>query len=284
MKIVIWCVVFSIISVNAFAFDSGHFLSFNVGAGGSFSDPHLTREVLDDLNPLATSMTGTMSTILLGGSVDYSMAFFEDTAPFLKNTGAFDGLGFSVGLGAEQGSAGQKINARVSADGAEFDIFMIVDYNPVLAAGASLDFYFFDSMRIKIGGGTRIIADMNPEYLLYTTLDDETAASLGLQQQVGTIIVTDEMISKFNAFMGYVKADIHYYVPISETVVFSIGGYGRYDWFRPEYITMPANMYQMVIDNGGDPDKAQPDYWLNSIDFGISVGFSIAIGDNNPYK
>ncbi len=284
MKKIIFACMICAFHIYTFAFESGHFLAFNIGAGGSFSDPHLTREVLDDLNPLATSMKGTMSTILLGGSVDYSMAFFEDTAPFLQKTGAFDGIGFSVVLGAEQGSAGQKINARVSEDGAEFDIFMIVDYNPVLSAGASLDFYFFDSMRVKIGGGTRIIADMNPEYLLYTTLDDDTAATLGLHQQVGTIIVTDEMISKFNAFMGYVKADVHYYVPISETVVFSIGGYGRYDWYRPEYITMPANMYQMVIDNGGNPDKAQPDYWLNSIDFGVSVGFSIAIGDNNPYR
>ncbi len=283
--VIVLCVLFLSLSQNIIAFSSGPFLSFNGSYGGSFTDPHLTREVLNDLNPLATSMTGTMSSMLIGGTIDWSYIFYDEGEGFMTSFGFLDGLGISATFGAEQGSAGQKISAREAGSGETFDIFMVVDYNPVLAVGGSLDFYFLDSIRVKIGGGTRIIADMNPEYLLYTTLDEESAAALKLQQQVGTIIVTEEMMSKFNAFMPYARLDVGYYVPVSETITLTFGAFGRYDWFRPMYLTMPQNLYDMVIDNGGNPDKAQPDYWLNSIDFGVTVSVSIKVGsNNNPYK
>lgn len=116
-----------------------------------------------------------------------------------------------------------------------------------------------------------MIADMSPDYLVYSTDSD------AVPTEVGQIIVTQEMMKKMNPLMFSMKGMIEYNIPVLDTTDIVLGWYTRYNIYRPKYLTAPASLAKKAKDGGGDITQPFPDYWLNSLDFGLNLGFAFKL-------
>ncbi len=274
VKKIILTVLICNIVVGAFAFDKGWTLGLRADFGGSLTLPSIPQEDLLKLNPLAKSMTGGLSNLLTGAQVSLGYIFdSNELFPGLNDSSAFSGVGVNAYLGFGQGNATEKISAVVEGTDPPqpLDIFIVVDYLPVISFGVEGEALFFKNrFSVGLGLGAKMIADMTPEYLAYAT--DNIFANGNSSSEVGTIIVTEEMMTKMNAFMFSTKLDLGYHVPILPTTELVLGFFTQFNLYKPKYLTVPASLASM---GGLDPSTplASPNFWLNSLDFGVNLGF-----------
>ena len=252
------------------AFQGGPLLYLRADFGGGITLPKISTSSLKEFNKDAVKMSGMMSALLMSGEVEGGYVF--DSARFfgLRKKHPFSALGTFAFLGIGQGNASQKVSALPA--GQELDTFMSVDFTPVVNFGLSAKAYFFNN-RLGIGAGVggRMIADMSPDYLVYST-DSEAVPT-----EVGQIIVTQEMMQKMNPLMFSMKGMIEYNIPVLDTTDVVLGWYTRYNIYRPKYLTAPPSLAKIAKQNGGDITQPFPDYWLNSLDFGLNLGFAFKL-------
>ena len=155
--------------------------------------------------------------------------------------------------------------------------YVNISYAPVISFGVGTKAYFFDSrlaLGLHIGG--KLIADLSPEYLAYLDVDMEGFP------EIGEIIVTDFMIKNMNPVMFSIKFMIEYNQPINDRVEVILGAYTRFNVFKPKYITMPSELLTVAgeidpgtgMPQGFDPTTPLPSYYLNSLDFGLTIGLA----------
>ncbi|MGI5172021.1 hypothetical protein H0R92_00245 [Treponema sp. OMZ 840] len=252
------------------AFQGGPLLYLRADFGGGITLPSISQASLKEFNKDAVRMSGMMSSLLMSGEVEGGYVFDSERFFGLRKNHPFSALGTFVALGVGQGNTSQKVEAVTSAG--PFDTFMIVDFTPVVNFGLSAKAYFFNN-RLTVGAavGGRMIADMSPNYLVYST--DPGV----IQTEVGQIIVTQEMMKKMNPLMFSVKGTLEYNIPVLDTTDIVLGWYTRYNIYRPKYLTAPKKLADLAATNGGDITKPFPDYWLNSLDFGINLGFAFKL-------
>lgn len=255
-----------------FSFDSGAHLQLRSDFTGALTLPSISEESLHYLNKRATEMSGIASNLLMGGEVEVGYIFRSDDFFGLREDNPFSGIGTFLYIGFSQGNTSQKITAE--ENGEAFDIFISVDFLPVVNFGFTGKAYFFDNrMAVGTSLGARMIADTNPEYLCYST-DPET-----IPTEVGTIIVTEDMMKKMNPFMFSAKLFTEYNIEILPTTELVLGLFARYNVYRPKYLTVPPSLLKMA--EGDNPDfdinKAHPDYWINSLDFGVTMGLAFKL-------
>ncbi len=250
------------------AFDKGWTLGLQADVGGSYTMPSIPLEDLQILNPMAKKMTGMLSAMLMGGELSVGYIFdSQDWIPTLSKDSVVSGFAINGYVGMGQGSTVQKITAE--ATGVEFDIFMVVDFLPTVNAGAEFEVLLFENrFSVGLGLGTKAILDMTPAYLVY--------ASAVLDTEVGEIIVPPDLMMKMNPFAFSANLNLGYNVPILPTTELVLGAYAQFNLFKPKYLTVPASLLDMAVTNGADPEKLRspfPNYWLNSLDFGVNIGF-----------
>ncbi len=257
----------------ASAFEKGWVLGLNADFYGSVTLPSIPIEDLHKLNPLANKMSGFISAMLMGGQASVGYIFdSQDWIPSLSGDSVLSGFAVKGYLGVGQGSTTQKISAQaVAGDPASaFDIFMIVNFLPTLNFGAEFEVLMFENrFSVGLGLGTKAILDMSPAYLVYSTAPDVVGT------EVGEIIVPPDMMMKMNAFAFSTKLDLGYNVPILPTTELTLGAYTQFNVYKPKYLTVPPSLLKMATDNGANPDELNapfPNYWLNSLDFGVSLG------------
>jgi len=252
------------------AFETGPLLYLRADFGGALTTPFISDKSLKQFNRDAVKMSGMMSSLLMSGEIEGGYVFGSDTFFGLRKNHPFSALGTFAFLGFGQGNTSQKVSAIVS--GKSFDTFMVVDFMPVVDFGISAKAYFFHN-RLALGAGIggRLIADMSPDYLVYST---DTNI---IPTQVGQIIVTEDMMKKMNPLMFSTKVIIEYNIPVLETTDIVMGWYTRYNIYRPKYLTAPPKLVQIAESNGGNLTKPFPDYWLNSLDFGVNIGFAFKL-------
>ncbi|WP_315328272.1 hypothetical protein [Treponema socranskii] len=260
--------VFSIFP--AAAFQGGPLLYLHAGFGGALSLPSISDESLKQFNKDAVKMTGMTSGLLISGEVEGGYVFDSNRFFGLSKGHPFSALGVFAYIGMGQGNTSQKVSAVVS--GKDFDTFMIVDFMPVIDFGLTARAYFFQN-RLALGAaiGGRMIADMSPDYLVYST------DSGVIKTEVGQIIVSEDMMKKMNPFMFSIKSTIEYNISLIKTTDIVLGWYTRFNLYRPKYLTAPASLEKLAKDNGGDISQPFPDYWLNSLDFGVNLGFAFKL-------
>lgn len=247
------------------AFENGPLLYLRADFGGGLTTPFISDESLKKLNPKAEKMSGLMSGLLMGGEVEGGYVFSSNRFLGLPKNHPFSGVGTFASLGVGQGNTAQKITADTGSS--KVDTFISINFIPVVNFGVTGKAYFFSNrLALGLGIGGRMIADTRPTYLYYYS-----DASLG-KPEVGEIIVTEEMAKKMNPLMASVKGMIEYNIPVLETTDIILGWYTRYNIYRPKYLTAPPELAKQA--NLNDP---VPDYWLNSLDFGLSVGFAFKL-------
>ncbi len=253
-------------------FESGFNLQLRSQFAGGLTLPKISDESLEYLNSRATGMTGNMSNLLMGGEVEVGYIFRSDDFFTFKKASPFSGAGVFLYLGFSQGNTSQIITAEES--GEEFDIFVSVDYLPVINFGVTGKAYFFDnklSVGLSIGG--RMIADMTPEYLCYSTEPDI------IDTEVGTVIVSEEIREKANPFMLSARLNFEYNIFILPTTELVLGAFVDYSFFKPKFLTIPPSLLDMALaDNPDfDPNREFPDYRLDSLEFGVTLGLAFKL-------
>jgi len=254
------------------AFGSGFHLQLKADFGGTMTLPSISDESLFYLNSRATAMSGMPSNLLMGGKVEVGYIFRSHDFLGLKKSNPFSGLGLFAYLGFSQGNTSQKITAVEANE--PFDIFISVNFLPVVEFGLTGKAYFLDNkLAVGLSAGGKMIADMTPEYLCYSTVPDI------IPTEIGRVIVTEDMMSKMNPFMFSARFSLEYNIHILPTTELVLGLGGGYNIYRPLYLTVPPSLLNMAIADNPDFDinRKHPDYWLNSFDIGVSIGLSFKL-------
>lgn len=256
------------ISTNLYGFDNGFIWSLKANFSGTLTMPKISKSDLATLT--ASYMKGGMR-FFIDGEAELGYMFGSKQFFNMKSSTGFSGMSAFATLGVGQGAMSQQSGALIDTN--KVDVYFNVSYTPVISFGIGTKAYFFDSkFAIGLTVGGKVIAAMTPSYEFYSNPSLEEA---GIPPEVGTLIVTPNMIKKMNPVMGSVKLSFEYNQPILERLEIILGLYGRYNIYSPGYITMPPKLTAALEEvNPGlkIEDTHLKSYFINSLDFGITIG------------
>ncbi|CRF33713.1 hypothetical protein BRSU_1617 [Brachyspira suanatina] len=248
-------------------FDEGFIWALKANFNGTATLPSISKEDLAKIG--AAYMKGSVGYTMDGeaelGYLFGSERWFNGMAP-----DKFSGMSLFVSIGIGNGFAGQIAGNKVGDVTAA--AYINVSYAPVISFGVGTKAYFLNSrlaLGLHIGG--KLIADLSPEYLAY--FDQEMAGF----PEIGEIIVTDFMIKNMNPVMFSMKFMIEYNQPVNDRVEVILGAYTRFNVYSPGYITMPDSLYKLmepVKDPNFTLETPLKSYYINSLDFGITLGLA----------
>ena len=255
-----------IVSLNLYGFEEGFIWGLRANFNGSATLPSISQE---DLNKLgAAYMKGSVG-YTMDGEAELGYLFGVDRwfggkkSDFSK----FSGMSLYTSIGVGSGFAGEVAGNTVDAVTA--NMFVNIQYAPVISFGIGSKLYLLES-RLALGLqlGIKVIADTSPEYLAYSDTD---LSSLKVDlPEMGEIIVTDFMKKNMNPVMFSIKLMLEYNQPINDRVEVILGIYGRFNIYKPKYLTMPDSLLTLLPNF--TTETPMPSFYLNSIDFGLSLG------------
>ena len=255
-----------------YSFEEGFIWGLRANFNGSLTLPSISQE---DLNKMgAASMKGAVGYTMdgeaeLGYLFGAERWFGKEKSDFSKFSGM--SLYFSIGVGT--GFSGMVSGNTIK--GATINVFMNVNYKPVISFGIGSKLYLLESrMAIGLQLGCKVIADTSPEYLAYSD-SDSTFKDLKVElPEMGELIVTDFMKKNMNPVMFSLKLMLEYNQPINDRVEVVLGIYTRFNIYKPKYITMPTSLLGVIqgIRPSFTAETPMPTYYINSLDFGLTLG------------
>lgn len=257
-----------------YSFEEGFIWGLRANFNGSLTLPSISQE---DLNKMgAAYMKGAVGYTMdgeaeLGYLFGAERWFGKEKSDFSK----FSGISLYVSIGVGTGFSGMVSGNTMG--GATVNVFMNVNYKPVISFGIGSKLYLLESrMAIGLQLGCKVIADTSPEYLAYSD-SDSTFASLTppvTLPEMGELIVTDFMKKNMNPVMFSMKLMLEYNQPINDRVEVVLGIYTRFNIYKPKYITMPTSLLGVIkgIKPSFTAETPMPTYYINSLDFGITLG------------
>ena len=257
---------------NVHAHDNGFVLNLKANFSGSQTLPSINDA---DLKLMGASYMKGMMGFIIDGEAELGYIFGSKEYFNMYDNNIFGGMGLFVTLGVGQGYAGQISGKEIPLEGQApqtVDVFFNAFYTPVVSFSLGTKVYLFKNrMAVGLNVGGKMIADMAPEYEFYSN-----PAIDGLGPEVGTLIVTDDMIKKMNPLMVTLKASIDYYQPIVERMELILGAYAAYNFYAPGYITMPSTLAEAALADSGFNAINTPlkSFRIDSLDFGLTLGIS----------
>ena len=271
---VIISIITLIISINLYGFEEGFIWGLRANFNGSLTLPSISQEDLDKMG--AASMKGAVGYTMdgeaeLGYLFGAERWFGKEKSDFSK----FSGMSLYVSIGVGTGFSGMVSGNTIG--GATVNVFMNVNYKPVISFGIGSKLYLLESrMAIGLQLGGKLIADTSPEYLAYSDMDLSAVFTNITLPQMGEIIVTDFMKKNMNPVMFSIKLMLEYNQPINDRVEVVLGIYTRFNIYKPKYITMPDSLLEMIKKGANKPnfstETPMPTYYINSLDFGVTLG------------
>lgn len=257
-----------------YSFEEGFIWGLRANFNGSLTLPSISQEDLDKMG--AASMKGAVGYTMdgeaeLGYLFGAERWFGKEKSDFSK----FSGMSLYVSIGVGTGFSGMVSGNTIG--GATVNVFMNVNYKPVISFGIGSKLYLLESrMAIGLQLGGKLIADTSPEYLAYSD-SDSTFASLMPSvtlPEMGELIVTDFMKKNMNPVMFSMKLMLEYNQPINDRVEVVLGIYTRFNIYKPKYITMPTSLLGVIqgIRPSFTAETPMPTYYINSLDFGLTLG------------
>ncbi|TXJ51023.1 hypothetical protein [Brachyspira aalborgi] len=257
-----------------YSFEEGFIWGLRANFNGSLTLPSISQEDLDKMG--AASMKGAVGYTMdgeaeLGYLFGAERWFGKEKSDFSK----FSGMSLYVSIGVGTGFSGMVSGNTIG--GATVNVFMNVNYKPVISFGIGSKLYLLESrMAIGLQLGGKVIADTSPEYLAYSD-SDSTFASLTppvTLPEMGELIVTDFMKKNMNPVMFSMKLMLEYNQPINDRVEVVLGIYTRFNIYKPKYITMPTSLLGVIqgIRPSFTAETPMPTYYINSLDFGLTLG------------
>lgn len=257
-----------------YSFEEGFIWGLRANFNGSLTLPSISQEDLYKLS--AAYMKGAVGYTMdgeaeLGYLFGAERWFGKEKSDFSK----FSGMSLYVSIGVGTGFSGMVSGNTIG--GATVNVFMNVNYKPVISFGIGSKLYLLESrMAIGLQLGGKLIADTSPEYLAYSD-SDSTFASLTPPvklPEMGELIVTDFMKKNMNPVMFSIKLMLEYNQPINDRVEVVLGIYTRFNIYKPKYITMPTSLLGVIqgIRPSFTAETPMPTYYINSLDFGLTLG------------
>lgn len=253
-----------------YSFEEGFIWGLRANFNGSLTLPSISQEDLDKMG--AASMKGAVGYTMdgeaeLGYLFGAERWFGKEKSDFSK----FSGISLYVSIGVGTGFSGMVSGNTIG--GATVNVFMNVNYKPVISFGIGSKLYLFESrMAIGLQLGIKTIVDTSPEYLAYSDMD---FSGMGVKlPEIGEIVVTDFMKKNMNPVMFSLKLMLEYNQPINDRVEVVLGIYTRFNIYKPKYITMPTSLLGVIqgIRPSFTAETPMPTYYINSLDFGLTLG------------
>ena len=265
-----------IVSLNLYGFEEGFIWGLRANFNGSATLPSISQEDLDKMG--ASFMKGSVG-YTMDGEAELGYLFGVDRwfggkkSDFSK----FSGMSLYASIGVGSGFSGMVSGGTFGGTSAK--MFININYAPVISFGIGSKLYLLESrlaLGLQLGG--KIIADTSPEYLAYSDMDKViNGLGMGIElPEMGEIIVTDFMMKNMNPVMFSIKLMLEYNQPINDRVEIILGIYGRFNIYKPKYITMPESLLELIQKGAQKPnfntETPMSSLYLNSIDFGLSLG------------
>ncbi|TXJ49562.1 hypothetical protein EPJ66_11515 [Brachyspira aalborgi] len=257
-----------------YSFEEGFIWGLRANFNGSLTLPSISQEDLDKMG--AASMKGAVGYTMdgeaeLGYLFGAERWFGKEKSDFSK----FSGMSLYVSIGVGTGFSGMVSGNTIG--GATVNVFMNVNYKPVISFGIGSKLYLLESrMAIGLQLGGKLIADTSPEYLAYSDSDSTFASLMPPVKlpEMGELIVTDFMKKNMNPVMFSMKLMLEYNQPINDRVEVVLGIYTRFNIYKPKYITMPTSLLGVIqgIRPSFTAETPMPTYYINSLDFGLTLG------------
>lgn len=265
-KLLVFSSILLFAVANLHAFDEGFIWGLRGNFHGYATMPSISGEDLDKMG--ASYMKGGVG---WAWEVEGELGYVFGTKRWFPQAHGsfFSGLGVHAFVGV--GSGGAKEIAGNTIEGNTVNMYINIDYMPVITLGGGFRAFFWES---KLAAGifvtTKMIADMSPSYIAYS--DNPSI----FHTEAGEIIVDDWMMKHMNPFSLSLKMNAEYYQPINNYVRVIIGAFVRFNNYSPGYITMPKSLLDMMHLVRPDFDTRQPleSFFLNSFDFGLTLGLS----------
>lgn len=261
----------SLNSINLYGFEEGFIWGLRANFNESLTLPSINNSDLDKMG--ATFLKGSMG-FTMDGEAELGYLFGVDRwfggkkSEFSK----FSGMSLYASIGVGSGFSGMLAGGNYNNQSPT--LYVNVNYSPVITFGIGSKLYLLESrlaLGLQLGG--KIIADTSPEYMVYSDTDLNSLPNVNFPE-VGEIVVTDFMMKNMNPIMFSIKLMLEYNQPISERVEVILGIYSRFNIYKPKYITMPNTL--MTLLQGVRPnftaETPLPSFYLNSFDFGLSLG------------
>ncbi len=280
-KWIIMPLMVCVMSLSAFAFDSGFTLGVRANLAGSLTDPHISKE---DRNYLGAEFMRGMLGFVVSGDVELTYIFDSKRYFNYTDNNIFGGLGWAFNLGIGQGFSGQ-ISGSTNERIGKIDVYCRVFMSPVLNFSTSLKTYFLKNrLALSFTVGGKMPMDPDPTYELYSNLtkkqlEDCEAEGLDFYPETGTLVVSEKMMKKINPIGALLKLGVEYNQPVIETMELTFGAFLQYYIYRPKYVIMPKKVVDAAVLNGQKngitidfENHPINSFYMNSFDFGLIVG------------
>ena len=264
-----------------YSFEEGFIWGLRANFNGSLTLPSISQEDLYKLS--AAYMKGAVGYTMdgeaeLGYLFGAERWFGKEKSDFSKFSGISLYVSIGVGTGFSGMVAGNTLKADSNSAPISAQMFMNVNYKPVISFGIGSKLYLFESrMAIGLQLGIKTIVDTSPEYLAYSDMDF-SGMDVKLPE-IGEIVVTDFMKKNMNPVMFSMKLMLEYNQPINDRVEVVLGIYTRFNIYKPKYITMPDSLLGLInaakkTQNAAEFNPQTPlnSYYINSLDFGVTLG------------
>lgn len=266
-----------------YSFEEGFIWGLRANFNGSLTLPSISQEDLYKLS--AAYMKGAVGYTMdgeaeLGYLFGAERWFGKEKSDFSKFSGMSLYVSIGVGTGFSGMVAGNTLKTASNSSPISAQMFMNVNYKPVISFGIGSKLYLLESrMAIGLQLGIKTIVDTSPEYLAYSDMD-KTFSDLGVKlPEMSEIVVTDFMKKNMNPVMFSMKLMLEYNQPINDRVEVVLGIYTRFNIYKPKYITMPDTLLGLINTakkalNAAEFNPQTPlnSYYMNSLDFGITLG------------
>lgn len=253
--------------IPVFAFDEGFVWGMKANFNGTATLPSISQSDLDKLG--AAYMKGAVG-YTMDGEAELGYLFGSERW-FNHSTDIFSGVSVYGSIGIGNGFTGQVAGNTVK--GVTADMYININFAPVVSFGVGSKAYFLNGkLSLGLWLGSKLIADLSPSYLVYSSNPDVDAKL----NKVGEIIVDDFMMKNMNPLSFSSKLFFEYHQPVNDNVEVTLSPYIRFNVYSPKYITMPHQLLELLKQASPDftPQTPLPSYFLNSLDFGISMGLS----------
>jgi len=271
-------------SFNAlFAFGTGFTLGIKAYPTATLTMPHISKKDMAYLG--GNGMKGMLGYITTGAA---ELTYNFDSVRYFgyQDTSVFSGLGLAGYFGIGQGFSGQ-ISGQYNPAVGDINVYCRVYMKATMNMGATLKTFLFNNrMSINFGAGINVLLDPHPTYELTTNLSTEdvekvkqgSGGKVDFSNEVGTLLITDDMMKKMNPVAAVFNFGIDYYQPITQHMQLTLGGFFAYSLYKPGYVSLPQKLADAAMAaaevDGRELDLSKPikSFYMNSLNFGVSIG------------
>ena len=268
--------------LNLYSFTNGFIWAVKFNFNGSATIPSINQ---GDLNKMGIEYFKGSVGYSLNGELELGYLFGSERW-FNMDNKKFSGMSLFGYLGIGTGYLGQSFSGTFKNTTEKANIFVNLNYTPILDFGIGTKVHLLeDKLLLGLSIGGKFIIDSSPESYIYS--DNNDAVVNGTDKHpngnvnlpiLSKLIMSKNLSQSLNRFMLSLKFTVEYNQAINEKVSLLLGLYTRFNMYNPKYLVMTDDIEKIIQSyTGGENftlETKLPSYFINSLDFGASIGFA----------